>query len=709
MRLEVSQMPDEIAHQGIAVLSQEDLSDLNIQTGSAVSVRGGRLGRAIIRTSPEASRGSIYLDATTRLNCSCRVGDSVEITPLEKPRSLKGALLAPIGEEMDDDLEDFVGRNLYGRILGKGDHITFPSPGGGVLELQIEKLRPLGARINGGVVEADTEIRIAKRPARKPLLETGDVSFADIGGMDSIIEKIQEVAVVPLLHPEIFIRGGKPPIRGVLLHGEPGTGKSLLARALARETRATFHSVSAPEVLAGLEGTPQETLRQLFIQAKNDEPAVVFIDEIDAIAPDRHRSSECARKLVAQLLVLMDGMNDRGQVVVIGATNRLEALDPAVIRSGRFERVIECEVPDRDGRLEILEVHTRAMPLSEEVDIEEIADLTVGFVGADIDHICREAVYRAANRAFGFDRLLDMQELEASEMEITPQDMLDAFDLVRPSIKRKMEREVEKTGFESIIGQEEAKDALKEKMLRPLEFPELHEAAELKIGSGILLHGPPGTGKTQLARACASIAGAQFLSVKGPELLSMWQGESERAARNLFDKARKMSPCILFFDEFDSLGVDRGKVGPGHSGLSSIVNQILTEMDGIDSRDGILTIAATNRKDLIDPAFLREGRLGTHVEVSLPNKEEYPEIIGVHLGGVKRSEDVDLDEQCSSLPLGLSGADLSGIAVKAREMAVKRHLLEHPDGETAGFQIEECDIENAISEKSTPLQMAALA
>jgi transitional endoplasmic reticulum ATPase len=702
-------MPDEIAHQGIAVLNLEDLSDLNIQTGSAASVRGGRLGRTIIRTSPEASRGSIYLDATTRLNCSCRVGDSIEITPLEQPRSLKTVLLAPVGEEMDDDLEDFVGRNLYGRILGKGDHITFPSPGGGILELQIEKLRPFGARIHGGVVDAETEVRIAQRPARKPLLETGDVSFADIGGMDSIIEKIQEVAVVPLLHPEIFIRGGKPPIRGILLHGEPGTGKSLLARALARETRATFHSVSAHEVLGGVGGTPGEALHQLFIQAKNDEPAVVFIDEIDVIAPDRHMSSECARKLVAQLLVLMDGMNDRGQVVVIGATNRLEALDPAVIRSGRFERVIECEVPDRDGRLEILEVHTRAMPLSEDVDIEELADLTVGFVGADIDHMCREGVYRAANRAFGFDRLLDMQELEASEMEITSHDMSDAFDLVRPSIKRKMEREVEKTSFESIIGQEEAKNALTEKMLRPLEFPELHEAAELKIGSGILLHGPPGTGKTQLARACASIAGAQFLSVKGPELLSMWQGESERAARNLFDKARKMSPCILFFDEFDSLGVDRGKIGAGFSGLSSIVNQILTEMDGIDSRDGILTIAATNRKDLIDPAFLREGRLGTHVEVSLPTKEQYPEIMGVHLGGVKRSEEIDIGEMCSTLPLGLSGADISGIAVRVRERAVKRHIQENPEGGVDGFQIEESDVRLAISAETPESQIAAWA
>jgi transitional endoplasmic reticulum ATPase len=298
-----------------------------------------------------------------------------------------------------------------------------------------------------------------------------------------------------------------------------------------------------------------------------------------------------------------------------------------------------------------------------------------------------------------------MEELEANEMEITREDMNEAFSRVRPSIKRKMDREVEKTGFESIVGQEGAKRALTEKMLRPLEFPELHEAAGLKIGSGILLHGPPGTGKTQLARACASIAGAQFLSVKGPELLSVWQGESERAARNLFDKARKMSPCILFFDEFDSLGADRGKIGAGFSGLSSVVNQILTEMDGIDSRDGVLIIAATNRKDLIDPAFLREGRLGTHVEVSLPDKEEYPEILRVHLGEVPMSDDIDLEKLSSEMPLGLSGADISGIAVSIRERSVRRHLEQDPEGKIEGFRVEEGDVISAIEDSNPGIQM----
>ena len=706
--MEVVSLPDELAHEGIAVLNKDDLENLGISSGSAITIRAGRLGRAIARTSQDADPGFVYLDATSRLNCSCRIGDSIEIEAIENPRELKAVLLAPVGEEIDEDLEDSVGRKLSGRFLGRGDHITIPSPEGGILEMQVERLRPFGTRISGGLVSPETELTIAQRPARRPLLETGDVSFADIGGLDSVIEKLQEVAVVPLLHPEVFIRGGKPPIRGVILTGEPGTGKSLLARALARETRATFHPMSAPEIF-GKGCRPEDNLRRLFMEAQKDQPSVIFLDEIDAIAPDRHMSSESARNLVAQLLVLLDGINDRGQVIVIGATNRIDSMDRAVLRAGRFERIIECPVPDRDGRLEILQVHTRAMPLSDDTDLENLADQTVGFVGADIDHLCREGVYRAANRSFGFDRLLEMGEIEAEEMEITHEDLNEAFARVRPSIKRKIDREVKEADFDLIIGQEAAKRALTEKLLRPLEYPELHEAAGLKIGSGILLHGPPGTGKTQLARACASITGAQFLSVKGPELLSVWQGESERAARNLFDKARKMAPCILFFDEFDSLGADRGKIGSGFSGLSSVVNQILTEMDGIDSRDGVLVIAATNRMDLIDPAFLREGRLGTHIEVSLPSREEYAGILRVHLGRVPMSEEIDLEELSSSLPLGLSGADISGIAISIKEGSVKRHLDQNPDGNIDGFRVEQEDAASAIEAMSQGIQMAGWA
>ncbi len=692
--LTVANLPDQLAHKGLVVFHEQDLQELGASPGDEIVLKGGRKTTGVARVSPSANPGFIYLDATTRLNASARTGEELGAELIEKPRTLDRVFFAPVGEELEGDMQDLIGPNLLGRTLCRGDHITFPSPSGGILELQAEKVRPIMLS-NGGVIGPGTQIELLDRRARRPLLETGDVSFADIGGLDEVIEQIQEVAVVPLLHPEIFLRGGKPPIRGVLLHGEPGTGKSLLARALARETQATFHSISAPEVIGGCVGASEAALRELFSEARQDAPSVVFIDEIDAIAPDRQMATEMSRRLVSQLLTLLDGMEERGQVVVIGATNRLSDIDPAVNRSGRFERVIECPVPDSDGRLEILEIHTRGMPLHQDVDLDELAALSVGFVGADIDHLCREGVYRAANRTFGFDRLLDVDEIDATELEILKDDLVEAVGRIRPSLKRRHHVEIENVGFESIIGQEEAKTVLQEKLLLPLQFPEIHAAAGLSIGSGVLLYGPPGTGKTALARAAANVSGAQFLSVKGPELMSMWVGESERAVRGIMDKARKMSPCVLFFDEFDSLGSDRNGVGPGHSHKRDVVNQLLAEIDGIDSRDGVLIIAATNQKDLIDPAFLRQGRLGSHIEVSLPERDEYEAILDLHLGDVERSEDTDLSSSVAKIPDGVSGADIAGVAIRVKENAVKRHLESAPEGGTDGFMIEQADIDSA--------------
>ena len=695
--LTVANLPDQLAHKGLVVFHEQDLQELGASPGDEILLKGGRKTTGVARVSPSANPGFIYLDATTRLNASARTGDSLEAELIEKPKTLDRVFFAPVGDELEGDMQDLIGPSLLGRTLCRGDHITFPSPSGGILELQAEKVRPIMLR-NGGVIGPGTQIELLGRRARRPLLETGDVSFADIGGLDEVIEQIQEVAVVPLLHPEIFLRGGKPPIRGVLLHGEPGTGKSLLARALARETQATFHSISAPEIIGGCVGASEATLRELFSEAKQDAPSVVFIDEIDAIAPDRQTGTEMTKRLVSQLLTLLDGMEERGQVVVIGATNRLGDIDPAVNRSGRFERVIECPVPDNDGRLEILEIHARGMPMGQDVDLEELAELTVGFVGADIDHLCREGVYRAANRTFGFDRLLDVDEIDATELEILKDDLVEAVGRIRPSLKRRHHVEVENVGFESIIGQDEAKTVLQEKLLLPLQFPEIHAAAGLSIGSGVLLHGPPGTGKTALARAAANVAGAQFLSVKGPELMSMWVGESERAVRTIMDKARKMAPCVLFFDEFDSLGSDRNGIGAGHASKRDVVNQLLAEIDGIDSRDGVLIIAATNQKGLIDPAFLRQGRLGSHIEVSLPERDEYEAILDLHLGDVERSEDIDLSSSVARMPDGMSGADIAGVAIRVKENAVKRHLEADPEGGAGGFKLEQADIEVACEE-----------
>jgi transitional endoplasmic reticulum ATPase len=695
--LAVANLPDEFAHKGIAVFNEEDLHQLGGGSGNFIQLKGSRKTTVRAKTSPSANPGIIYLDATTRLNLSSRSGELIEFKIIEEPRTLDRIFVASVNNPDEGEIEHLIGANLLGRSICKGDHITIPSPNGGILEIQAEKLRPL-ILPNGGVIGPKTHVELYERKARRPLLDTGDVSFADIGGLDDVIEQIQEVAVVPLIHPEIFLRGGKPPIRGILLHGEPGTGKSLLARALARETQATFYSISAPEVIGSTLGDAEKFLRELFQEAKETSPSVIFIDEIDTIASDRHNGSEMSRRLVSQLLTLLDGMEDRGQVVVIGATNRISSIDPAVNRSGRFERVIECNVPDYDGRLKIIEIHARGMPLNEDVELESLAELMVGFVGADIDHMCREAVYRAANRAFGLTKMLEFDKLEIDEFEIIQEDLELAISRIRPSLKRRHQTDVAEVDFDSIIGQEHAKTVLKEKLLLPLKFPELYSLAGLSIGSGVLLYGPPGTGKTALARAAANVAGAQFLSVKGPELMSMWVGESERAVRDIIDKARKMVPCVLFLDEFDSLGSDRTALGAGHSGKRDVVNQLLAEMDGINSKDGVLFIAATNQKELIDPAFLRQGRLGNQIKVSLPNKKEYSPIIALHLRDVSQDENINIISCARDLPDNLSGADLAGIAIRIKEIAVNRHLEINQEGDTDGFKVEQIDVESACNE-----------
>ena len=696
--LEVDALPDTLAHKNIAVMFPADMRDLGIEQGQTVIVRGRRTTRATVRSSENAIQGRIYMDATTRLNSSSRMTDIVQVGLDDNPRTVSRAQLAPVGEGISKDLEQTIGRELSMRPISRGDHITIPSLDGGVIELQVEKIRPWGVR--SGLIDASTNVEIVERPARRPLLETGDVSFADIGGMDDVIKQIQQVAVVSLLHPELFLKAGKSPIRGILLHGEPGTGKSLTARALAREAQATYHQISAPEIVGGCSGASEENLRNLFEQAKQDEPSVIFIDEIDAIASDRRFASESGRRLVTQLLTLMDGVKDRGQVIVIGATNMIDSIDPAVNRAGRFERVIECPVPNADERLEILEIHTRGMPLSDDVDLGALSELTVGYVGADLDHLCKEGVYNAAERIYGFDRLLEAEAVEADDLEINWYDLSEAQSQVRPSIKRRHNRNIADSGFDSIIGLDDIKQILTEKIVNPVQFPELYSAAGLKIGSGVLMYGPPGTGKTALVRAVASTAGAEFLDVKGPEIMSMWQGESERSVREIFDKAKKMSPCVLFFDEFDSIAPDRSTIGPGRGASSSVVNQLLSELDGIDSRDGVLVVAATNQIDLIDPAFLREGRLGTSVEVGLPTREDYWRIVETHISDAPLSENLDLQDSCQALPDGMSGADLAGVSRRAKEIAIRRHLGENPDGSAEGFEVGVGDIEIACSELS---------
>ncbi|MEM2419131.1 MAG: CDC48 family AAA ATPase, partial [Candidatus Hadarchaeales archaeon] len=619
-------------NRGVARIPEEVLKELDAKPGDIVEIEGKRLTAAIAMRAPPQDRGRdiIRMDGLTRKNAGTSIGERVKV----RKASVKEAsrvTLAPAEPGLQLEMEgELLKRNLLGRPLVKGDVLSaIPAPGGGFEEDSFLSLFPFFGQVGpfglgelkfvvastspaGLVLVTDgTKIDILPQAVEVEKLKVPTVTYEDIGGLKEQLQRVREMIELPLKHPELFERLGIEPPKGVLLYGPPGTGKTLIAKAVANESGANFFSINGPEIMSKFYGESEQRLREIFEQAEKSAPAIVFIDEVDAIAPKREEvTGEVERRLVAQLCTLLDGLKSRGRVIVIAATNRPNALDPALRRPGRFDREIEIGVPDRDGRKEILQIHTRGMPLAKDVDLERIADITHGFVGADLEALCKEAAMSALRRILPKIKLeeatIPPEILE--ELRVTKEDFDNALRVVQPSAMREVLIEVPKVKWEDIGGLEKVKQELREAVEWPLKYPEAFSRMGIEPPRGILLYGPPGTGKTLLAKAAATESEANFIAVKGPELLSKWVGESERGVRETFRKAKTASPCIIFFDEIESLCPARG-AGYGDAGVTDrVISQMLTEMDGIERLGRVIVIGATNRPDLVDPALLRPGR-----------------------------------------------------------------------------------------------------
>ncbi|MFQ6067022.1 MAG: CDC48 family AAA ATPase, partial [bacterium] len=570
----------------------------------------------------------------------------------------------------------YIGRLLEGLPLTEGDRIRANLFGTRSQDFTVVSSSPKGVVL----IHPQTVIRMKEEKEGRE--RRAKISYEDIGGLHREIQKVREMIELPLKYPQVFERLGIEAPKGVLLHGPPGCGKTLIARAVANETNAYFNHITGPEIMGKFYGESEARLRGVFEDAQRNAPAIVFIDEIDAIAPKREEmggEKQVERRVVAQLLALMDGLESRGQIIVIAATNIPNVIDPALRRPGRFDREIEISIPDKNGRLEILQIHTRGMPLAEDVDLERLSQITHGFVGADLEALCREAAMTALRGIFpSIDFELEEIPYETLlKLEVTMDDFMEALKEVEPSAIREVFTEIPNVKWSDVGGLENIKSTLRETIEWPLKYSKLFDHAKTKPSKGMLLYGPPGTGKTLLAKAVASESEVNFISVKGPELMSKFVGESERGVREVFKKAKQASPCIVFFDELDSLAPARGAGFDSHV-TDRTISQFLTEMDGIEELKGVVVLAATNRLDIVDPALLRAGRFDFLLELPVPNESARIEIFKVHTKGKPLASDVDLKLLAKNGD-GLVGADIESICRKASMLAIREFLDNQKD------------------------------
>ncbi len=669
---------------GIARIDQRTMQKLGISAGDVIELVNKRTTSAIAwpAYSEDQNRDIIRIDGFTRKNAGAAINEYVSIKPAKVKTSLS-ITLAPVDMRLnvDEDFTNFVRNRLMERTLVEGD-TTLVMMLGHAIPFTVTKTRPHGII----KVTAETRLTILNEPApeAKGLPRT---TYEDIGGLHEEIQRVREMVELPLRHPELFQRLGIEPPKGVLLHGPPGCGKTLLARAVANESEANFYSINGPEIMSKFYGESEARLREIFQQAQQNSPSIIFVDELDAIAPKREEvTGEVERRVVAQLLALMDGLSGRGNVIVIGATNRPSALDPALRRPGRFDREIEIGVPDKQGRHEVLQIHTRGMPLhgvekseeeksGEDVDLRKLAEMTHGYTGADLSALGRETAMKALRRYLPEinleDERIPPEVLE--KMEVTMDDFVNAYKEVTPTAMREVYIEVASVHWDDIGGLDDVKQHMKEAVEWPLKKPELFSRLGIKPPKGILLYGPPGCGKTMLARAVATESEANFISIKGPEVFSKWVGESEKAVREVFRKARMAAPTVIFLDEMDSLTPRRG-MGMSDSGVSErVISQLLTEMDGIITLQDIVVVAATNRPDMVDSAVLRPGRFDRLIYVSEPDEQSRLQIFGLYTKGMPLSKDVDL-KQLASTTKYYSGADIESLCREAAMHTLRRDV-----------------------------------
>jgi len=701
LKLTVKPLKQKDAGRGLAAIDRRAMAELGLENGDYIVIEGKNQGRAVARVWPgypeDEGQQVIRIDGRLRQEANVGIEDRVQVTKADIKPATSVTIALPQNLRIRGNVEPMIRDKLSGRPVTTGQTVPVSLGFGGIatvsgqqLPLKIAETEPSGTV----VVTDSTEIRISERPAEEIAApeaagaETPSVTYEDIGGLDEELEQVREMIELPMRHPELFQQLGIEPPKGVLLHGPPGTGKTLIAKAVANEIDAHFQTISGPEIMSKYYGESEEQLREVFEEAEEASPAVIFIDEIDSIAPKRGETSgDVERRVVAQLLSLMDGLEERGDVVVIAATNRVDAIDPALRRGGRFDREIEIGVPDKGGRKEIFQVHTRGMPLTDDIDLEEFAEATHGYVGADIEQLAKEAAMNALRRIRPkID--LEADEIDAEileELTVRESDFKEAMKGITPSGMREVFIEVPDVSWRDVGGLEGTKERLRETVQWPLEYPEVFESMDLESPRGVLLYGPPGTGKTLLAKAVANEAQSNFISVKGPELLNKYVGESEKGIREVFQKARQNAPTVIFFDEIDSIAGERGR-HMGDSGVGErVVSQLLSELDGIEALEDVVVVATTNRPDLIDPALLRPGRLDRHVHVPIPDEEARRAIFEVHTRNKPLAEGVDLDDLAARTE-NYVGADIEAIAREAT-MQATREFINSVDPEEAADSV----------------------